>query len=46
MLGEAHIVPMLYGVTYAAAPKHVMGIDDVFGWDAKMYLHRMWLKRS
>lgn len=46
VLGEAHMVPMLYGVTYAAAAKHVMGLDDVFGWDAKMYLHRMWLKKS
>ena len=40
------MVPMLYGVTYAAAPKNVMGIDDVFGWDAKMSLHRMWLKKA
>ena len=46
VLGEAHMVPMLYGVTYAAAQKNVMGIEDVFGWDAKMYLHRMWLKKS
>lgn len=46
VLGEAHMVPMLYGVTYAAARKNVVGIDDVFGWDAKMYLHRMWLKKA
>lgn len=46
VLGEAHMVPMLYGVTYAAAPKNVMGIDDVFGWDAKMSLHRMWLRKG
>ncbi|MCC6719990.1 MAG: ABC transporter substrate-binding protein [Acetobacteraceae bacterium] len=46
VLGEAHMVPMLYGVTYAAARKNLIGIDDVFGWDAKMYLHRMWLKKT
>jgi len=46
VLGEAIMVPMLYGVTYAAAHKAVQGVDDVFGWDAKMYLHRMWLKKA
>ena len=46
VLGEALMVPLLYGVTYAAAPKHVMGLDSVFGWDAKMNLHRMWLKKT
>ncbi len=46
VLGEAMMVPMIYGVTYAAAPKNVMGLEQVFGWDAKMYLHRMWLKKS
>ena len=46
VLGEAHMVPMLYGVTYAAARKHVMGIENVFGWDAKMALHRMWLRKA
>jgi ABC-type transport system substrate-binding protein len=46
VLGEAIMVPMLYGVTYAAAPKNVMGIENVFGWDAKMNLHRIWLKKG
>lgn len=45
-LGEAWMLPMLYGVSYAAAPKRVMGLDGVFGWDAKMNLHRMWLKSA
>ncbi len=45
VLGEALMVPEIYGITYAAAAKHVMGLDQVFGWDAKMYLHRMWLKK-
>ena len=40
------MVPMIYGVTYAAAQKTVMGVENVFGWDAKMYLHRMWLKKG
>ena len=46
VLGEAMMVPLLYGVTYAAAPKNVMGLDGVFGWDAKMYLQRLWLKQT
>jgi ABC-type transport system substrate-binding protein len=46
VLGEAIMVPLLYGVTYAAAQKTVMGVDDVFGWDAKMNLHRIWLKKA
>ena len=46
VLGEAMMVPMLYGVTYAAAPKHVMGLENVFGWDAKMDLHRIWMKKT
>ena len=45
-LAEAHMVPMLYGVTHAVAPKRVMGLDEVFAWDAKMSLHRMWLKKA
>ena len=43
VLGEAWITPLIYGVTYAAAPKNVMGLDNVFGWDAKFNLHQMWL---
>ncbi|HEY0421395.1 MAG TPA: ABC transporter substrate-binding protein, partial [Acetobacteraceae bacterium] len=44
-LGEAWFVPMLYGVNYAAAPKPVQGLDTVFGWDAKMDLRRLWLRK-
>jgi len=46
VLGEAQMVPMIYGITYAAAPRNVMGLDQVFGWDAKMYLHRMWPRKG
>lgn len=46
VLGKAMMVPLIYGVTYAAAQKAVMGVENVFGWDAKMYLHRMWLKKA
>lgn len=45
-LGEAWITPLVYGVTYAAAHRHVMGMEEVFSYDARMYLHRMWLKKS
>jgi len=34
VLGEAMMVPMIYGVTYAVAPKNVMALDQVFGRDA------------
>ena len=44
VLGEAWVTPLVYGVTYATAPKRVMGMDEVFSYDARMYLHRMWLK--
>ena len=45
VLGEAWFVPLLYGVNYAAAPKRVMGLNSVFGWDAKMSLHRLWIAK-
>jgi peptide/nickel transport system substrate-binding protein len=45
-LGEAWVTPLIYGVTYATAPRHVMGMDEVFSYDARMYLHRMWLKKA
>lgn len=46
VLGEGWITPLIYGVTYAAAPKKVQGLDSVFGWDAKFNLHQMWLKKT
>ena len=45
-LGEAWVTPLIYGVTYAAAHRHVMGMEEVFSYDARMYLHRMWLKKA
>jgi len=46
VLGQALMVPMIYGVYHAAAHKRVGNIDTMFGWDAKMYLHRIWLKKA
>jgi len=46
VLGEGWITPLIYGVTYAAAPKKVQGLDSVFGWDAKFNLHQMWIKKT
>jgi peptide/nickel transport system substrate-binding protein len=46
VLGEAWVTPLIYGVTYAAAHRHVMGMEEVFSYDARMYLHRMWLKKG
>jgi len=45
VLGEAWYVPMLYGVSFAAAPKKVGGLETVFGWDAKMDLRLLWLRQ-
>ena len=44
VLGEAWYVPLLYGVSYAAAHRRVMGMNGVFGWDAKLNLHQIWLQ--
>jgi hypothetical protein len=44
--GEASMMPLLHGVTNAARRKRVRGIDTVFGWDAKMNLHRVWLDKT
>jgi hypothetical protein len=44
--GEASMMPLLHGVTNAAQRKRVTGLDTVFGWDAKMNLHRFWLDKT
>jgi hypothetical protein len=44
--GEASMMPLLHGVTNAAQRKRVGGLDTVFGWDAKMNLHRFWLDKT
>jgi peptide/nickel transport system substrate-binding protein len=43
VLGEAWMVPLLYGVYYAAAPKNVHGLDTVIAWDGKPDLKRVWI---
>ncbi len=41
------MMPLLHGVTnLAARRKRVSGIDTVFGWDAKMNLHRVWSDKT
>lgn len=45
VLGEAWYVPMLYGVTYAAAPKKVQNLETLIGNDGKMNLHQIWIKQ-
>lgn len=44
VLDEAWYVPMLYGVTYAAARARVRNLDTVIGWDGKMNLRWVWLE--
>lgn len=43
VLGEAWAVPLLYGVTYAAAANRVGNLDTLIAWDGKMSLKRIWL---
>ena len=43
ILEEAWFVPLLYGVTYAAAPAKVRNLDRLMGWDGKMNLKEIWL---
>ena len=35
--------PMLYGITYAAAPARVGNLDRLIGWDGKMTLREIYL---
>ena len=44
VLDEAWFVPMLYGVTHAAAPARVRNLDTLIGWDGKMNLRQIWLE--
>lgn len=46
VLGEAWFTPLLYGVTYAAAPKRVRNLDQLMGWDGKMNFATIWLDRE
>lgn len=43
VLSEAWFVPLLYGVTYAAAPSHVGNLEVLMGWDGKMNLREIYL---
>ena len=44
VLGEAWFTPLLYGVTYAAAPRRVRNLDQLMGWDGKMNFVNIWLE--
>ena len=44
VLGEAWFTPLLYGVTYAAAPRRVHNLDQLMGWDGKMNFVNIWLE--
>lgn len=43
-LGQVLWRPMLYSVTYAAAPKKVQNLDTLLSWDGKMRLKQIWIK--
>jgi peptide/nickel transport system substrate-binding protein len=42
-LGQVLWRPMLYSVTYAAAPKKVQGLKTLLTWDGKMSLKNLWI---
>lgn len=46
ILRESWFMPLIYGVNYAAAPHRVQNLDRLMGWDAKMFLREIWLKRG
>ena len=46
ILREAWFVPLLYGVNYAAAPQKIQNLDSLMGWDAKMNLREIWIRRQ
>ena len=46
VLREAWYMPMLYGTNYAAAPRRVGNLDRLMGWDGKMDLREIWLRRE
>lgn len=43
-LGQVLWRPMLYSVTYAAAPKKVQNLDTLLAWDGKMNLKNLWIR--
>lgn len=45
ILGQGLWKPLLYGVTYAAAPKKVQNLDALIAWDGKMSLKNIWIKQ-
>jgi len=44
VLGEAWVIPYIYGVSYVASWKKVQGMDTYFSWDAKMLLKEISFK--
>ncbi|MBW2622429.1 MAG: ABC transporter substrate-binding protein [Deltaproteobacteria bacterium] len=45
ILGEAWVVPYIYGVSYYASWKKVQGMDTFFSWDAKFLLKELSFKK-
>jgi ABC-type transport system substrate-binding protein len=44
-LGQVIWRPMLYSVTYAAAPKKVQNLKSMLAWDGKMSLKNLWIRQ-
>jgi peptide/nickel transport system substrate-binding protein len=46
VLGEAWMMPLLYTITYAAAPRYVQNMDTLIGWDGKISLRSIYLDKA
>ena len=45
MVGQVLWHPLLYGVTYAAAPKKIQNMDKLLAADGKMAFKYIWIKK-
>ena len=45
VLGQATWHPMLYGATYAAAPKKVQNLNTFIAWDGRISVKNLWIKQ-
>lgn len=43
ILRESWYMPLLYSISFAAAPRKVQNLDTLMGWDAKMNVREIWL---
>ena len=44
VLGQTTWHPLLYGVTYAAAPKKVQNLNTLIAWDGRINVKELWIR--